>query len=443
MKTFFTSVLFLLAFSFTNAQEKNNWTLQKCISHALKHNISIQKSELDIDESKTYVKDAKGNFLPNLNANIRHSWNTGLNVNPLTNTNVTATTQSSNFGIAANVTLFDGLKNTTQLHKSNLVLLSKQYQLDDMKDNISLLICNGYLQILFNKETLKTLETQLDLSLKQLKNTNALVANGIQAKGEILEIEANIADQEKAIISMENAIEIAKLSLFNLLQLENFETFDIAEEMDFSTAISKVLLEKPEKIYQTALGFRSDVKISQLQLDIFQDNLKIAKSNYIPTLTGSFGFNTNYFNSNLLSLPNFSTQISENKGHAFALSLNIPIFNRFAISNDVKRNKIYLQNAELDVLQTKINLKDKVFQAYSDAKNALKNYEATEKLVNARKVAYTYSKEKFEVGLLNSFDFNQSKIRFENSETELIKAKYDCIFKQKILEYYFGIPVSQ
>jgi len=440
MKTTLYLVL-LLSCMRLSAQTKK-WTLRDCVQYAIENNIAVKQSEMDVKTAEVNLRGAKGNFLPNLNVNMRHSWNIGLNTNPVTNTNLTATTQTSIFGLSAGITLYDGLKNSNRLHKANLAILANQYQLEDMKDNISLRVVNAYLQILFSKESLGTLKKQAQLNIKERKQTEELVNLGSKPKGELLEIEASIASQEQQIVNAENTLKIAKLTLANLLLIKDADAFEIADQKDLLVEAG-ILDYNSETIYDKAVQNRNDIKASALNVEISETNVKIAKGNYQPTLSGSYGFNTNYYFSKLLKLPNFETQIADNKGHAFGLNLSIPIFNRFANSNDVRRAEINHKKAQLALRQSKVDLKDKVNQAHNDLKGALAAYKAALKTGVARKEAFRYSQNKFELGLLNSFDFQQAKTRLEMSENDLIQAKYDFFFKAKVLEFYFGIPFGE
>lgn len=438
-----TKLLFLIVlytYTLGNAQTKK-WSLEECISYALENNISIQKSKLDIEGSKVDISNAKGNFLPNLNANGSHSWRTGLNTDPVTNSNVIATTQSTSIGVNSNVTLYDGMRNIKELHRSNLNLLSKQYQLDDMKDNISLNVCNAFLQIVFNKESLKVLQEQYNLSIKEVARTQELVNAGNKPKGDLLEIEATLADQEKSIVSMENNILISKLTLFNLLVLEDFDQFDITDDA-YELIPTDITSNSPQDIFNKSLMVRNDIKLSELAIEIAENDIKISKGGYQPTLSASFGFNTSYFNPHSFNWTNLLTQFRDNRGFSYGLGLSIPIFNRFQTRNSVKKSKLQLEQAKLDLQQSKFNLRDKVYQAFNDTKGALKTYEASQKALEARTLAYEYATEKFNLGAMDSFTFNQSKTRYVNAETDLIKAKYDYIFKLKVLEFYFGVPIN-
>ena len=438
-----TRILFIVLIShsvFSIAQNKK-WTLKECVDYALENNISIQKSKLDIESSKIDVQTSKLNFLPDLTAGAGHRWNLGLSTNPRTNQNVesTSTVQNSSFSLSSSVVLYDGLRNFRQLHRSNLNVLSKQYQLDDMKDNISLNVCNAFLQVLFNKESLKTLKAQYELSAKEVKRTKELVNAGSKPKGDILEIEATLADQEKAIVVMDNNILISKLNLFNLLVLEDFDQFDIADDDAYELIPTDIASNNPQDIYNKSLTIRNDIKLSEVAIEIAENEIKISKGAYQPSLSASYNLSASYTNLDTLD---FKTQIDKNKGNSIGLSLNIPIFKRFQTRNAVKKSKLQLEQAKLDLQQSKFNLRDKVYQAFNDTKGALKTYEASQKALEARTLAYEYATEKFNLGAMDSFIFNQSKTRYVNAETDLIKAKYDYIFKLKVLEFYFGVPIN-
>lgn len=424
----------------THAQSKK-WSLKDCIDYALEKNITVQQSKLDIESSKINITTSKGDFLPNLNAGVNHAWNTGLNTDPITNGNVVSTTQSTSLGINSNVTLYNGLRNIKELKKSKLNLLSNQYQLNNIKDNISINICLLYVQVLSNKEALKTLKSQYQLSIKDIDRTQELINSGNKPKGDLLEIEATLADQEKAIVEMNNNILISKISLFNLLNLNDFNDFKIEDE-PYNLPKSDIMLNSPQEIFSKSLTTRNDIKISELAIEIANNNIKIAKGAYQPTLNAAYGFNTSYFTSELFNTPDFDTQFKNNKGHSFRLSLNIPIFNRLQIRNAVKISKLQLEISKLDLEKSKFNLKDKVYQAFNDTSGALKSYEASLKSLEARKLAYEYAFEKFNIGSIDSFTFNQSKTNYLNAENNVIKAKYDYIFKLKVLEFYFGVPIA-
>ncbi len=436
--------LIFIVFAFlsitTQAQDKK-WTLQECVNYALDNNISVKQSELDLQNADLNKKDAFGNFLPTLNASTTHSWNIGLNQDPVTFDAVNSTTRNLSGGVSSGVNIYNGLRNLNQLRRSNLEILAGQYQLDNIKDNMSLNVANAFLQILFNKEQLKVLQAQQEITQQELQRTNDLVEAGSLPRGDLLEIQATIATQEQQVVVAENAISLSKISLAQLLLLEDYETFDIVDN-DYEVPPTTILNESPKTIIAKAKEARYDIKIAENNSEIAAYNLKIAKGALQPTLRGSYSFGTNYFKSQLFDTPEFTDQVSDNKSHGFSLSLSIPVFNGFSVRNNVKRSEINVLSTQYQLKQANLDLETNVYQAYNDAKGALKAYEAALKTEAARREAFNYSQERYNVGMLNAFDFSQSKNRLENAESEVVRTKYDYIFKLKVLEFYFGIPIT-
>jgi outer membrane protein len=437
MKKLLIVGLSLCCFS-TFAQK--TWTLKDCIDYAFENNISIKQSRLDLETSEINKRGAVGNFLPNLTTRLSHTWNTGLNPDPRTNLNVTATTQTSGIGINTDVTLYDGLRNIRQLHKANLGILANQYQLEDMKDNISLNIINAYLQVAFNKESLKVVKRQYEINQAELERSSELVKAGTIPKGDLLEMESSLANQEQQIIKSSNLIRISKINLANLLTINDYNSFRITESIPITP--STILDKSAQQIYNKALETRNDIKNSEVAVEMSKDDLKISKGVYHPTLSAGYSFGTSYFQSELYQAPELNTQISDRASHSIGLRLNIPIFNRLDNSNNVRRSKVNLKKNELALEQTKIDLKSKVNQSYNDVLAAYAVFQASDKTLSARKEAFRYTQEKFDLGVINSFDYSLARIRFENSENDVITAKYDYYFKAKVLEFYFGISLN-
>ncbi|WP_046743896.1 TolC family protein [Kordia zhangzhouensis] len=433
------TLLLVGVISTANAQKK--WTLKECVEYALENSIAIKQAQLDRQNTEIDKSDAKGAFLPTANVSASHSWNIGLSQNPLTGQIVTATQQNSRGSLNVGVDIYNGLQNINRLHRSNLAILANQYQLDDIKDNVSLQVVQAFLQILFNKESLKVLEAQYAVTLQELKRTNELVKEGVSARNEVLEIEANAATQEQQIVAAENALRISKISLAQLLLLSNYDDFDIAEG-NYMIPSTTIMNNTPRQIFEKSLEVRNDVKISETNIKLAEYDLKIAKGAKLPSLSAFYGFSTTYFNSELFTTAPFFDQVSDNKNHSFGVQLNIPILNGFRARNSVRRSLVNIERAKYNLEQTKIDLEATVNQAYNDTRGALKAYEAAEKTLVARREAHKYSTERFNEGMMNSFDFSQSKQRLESAESDVVRTKYDYIFRLKILEFYFGLPLT-
>lgn len=458
-----------------SAQEKK-WTLRECIDYAIKNNISVQTSELDIKNAAINKKDALGAFLPTVNANASHSWNIGLNQNITTGLLQNQTTQFTSAGLNVGVDIYNGLKNQLQLRKSNLAIIASQYQLAKMQEDIALNVANAFLQILFNKENLKVQQQQKEYNLSQLDKIKQLVDAGVVPKGDLLDIKATAASDTQKVLAAENALLISKLSLAQLLRLDEFKTFDI-DENQIPELNEEILLQSSEAIAQKAKESRTELKIAQTNVELAKKDVSIARAAYQPTISGFYSFSTRAAYSDrvvgaipdpdnptsaigyvdgtnqLVLQPNYKPilgsplpvfdQFSNNKGQNFGVQLSVPIFNGFITRNNVERSKVALERAKLNLGQQELDVERNVFTAYTDANAARESFEAAKTTLEARQLSFGYAKDRYEVGLMNVFDFNQAQTSLVNAESEVLRTKYDYLFRLKILEFYFGIPLIE
>ena len=447
MKIKIILVLVLFSIGAVSAQSKQ-WTLQECVEYAYENNLTIEQFELDLESVKLDKSDAIGGFLPSLSASSTVSGNTGLSFDPTNNQPVTTTILTASGGLSSSAVLFDGLRNIHRLNRAKLAALASQYRLEDLKDDIGLAVANGYLQILLNKESLVVFRAQYAVTEQDLKRVTELVEAGVVPKGDLLEVEATAANQEQQIVNAENLVFISRINLAQLLQITDYENFDIVDQ-EFMVPPSNILDNTPKTIFDKALTFRNDIKLSESNVEVAEKDLDIAKGALYPTLRGFFNYNTRYSdqptfdpNTNTFMTTSFGDQLWMNDGISYGAQLSIPIFNGFSVKNNIKRSEINVDRTKLQLEQDKLALETNVNQAYADVKNSFKSYEAAQKTLEARRTAYEYTRERFEVGLMNAFDFSQSQARVDNAEADLIRSKYDYIFRLKVLEFYFGIPIT-
>ena len=432
MKLLQLSICLLLAS--VNVQAQEVWTLEKCVKRAIDKNISIKQSKADLKSTSLSKTTAIANFLPSINLESSHSWNVGLNKNITTGLLENMTTTPASLNANVGIDLFNGLQNIQQLYRANLSILASQYQLADMTENISLLVANSYLQILFNRESLGVQYSQLTIANEELLIAQERMKTGIIPKGDVLEIEANVATIEQNVVVAENNYQLSKISLAQLLLISEIDNFEIAQETA-TTPESSILNTNVNTIYLTAVAKRNDVKLAETNLKIAKKDLAISKGSILPKITGYYSYSSRILFDNPSSISN---QLDANAGENFGVQLSIPIFNGMANNTNIKRNKINIQKSNYALEQVKLDLRNTINQAYNDAKGSLKAYQAAEKTVAARKLAYEYAKERFDNGGMNTFNFLQAGQRYEAAQSEMIKTKYNYIFKLKVLEFYFG-----
>lgn len=433
---FFLS-LFLNSLVFS--QTPNVLTLQDAVDMAVERNINIKQSELNLKNSELNRSDAIGNFLPSISASANHQWNFGRGVSVTTNIIEEVTTQFSSGNFNIGLPVYSGSRNVYQLHRANLEILASKYQLEDIKDDVKLFVANSYLQIMFNSEILKVQQSQLEITKAELKRTKDLIESGIFSPRQIYEIEASLASQEQNVVQAENNLRDAKLNLAQILLIDDYESFDIAYE-DFSIPFSDILDRNPKEILEKSLTFRNDIKLAETNISIAEKDIKISKSLRLPSITSFYSWNTRI--SYLDFTPSFEDQFNLNKGQTYGLALNIPIFQGNAIKNNIERTKVNLKRLEYQYNQEKLNLENTINQAYFDLVGAIKLYDASNKTVMSLKSAFEDASDQFLIGSLNSFDFIQSKQRYEAALSENVRAKFDYIFRLKVLEFYFGLPLT-
>lgn len=449
----YNSLLFaaLFGLGFSGHAQSKQWTLEECVRYALDNNITIKLSELDVKNADIDKKDAFGKYLPSVSGSASHSWNIGLNQDVTTGLLRNQTTQYSSVGLNAGVDIYKGLQNQNTYRRTKLSIIASQYQLLKMQEDISLNVANAFLQILSYKEELKVKKEQLTIDEKRLARSEEMVNAGTIPRGDLYDLKATIATDQQSITVSENNLLISKLSLAQLLQLKEFADFDVIDDTNAKDE-NNIMAQSPIDIYNKAKETRTELKLAQTNLEIAEKNVAIAKGAYQPRLSGFYGFNTRASYSDQVRLdannqpytvgpdPVFQ-QFSDNKGHNFGLDLQIPIFNGFSVRNNVERNKVSLEKSKIDLEQKSLDLQRNVYTAFTNAKGALNTYESSTVTLEARQQAYNYAKEKYDVGLMNSFDFTQAQTLLTNAQSDVIRTKYDYIFKIKILEFYFGIPI--
>ena len=463
-------VLFILiilttsAFKVVPAQElPTTWSLEDCINYAIENNIQVQQSELNIETNEVNLLENKLSMLPSLNANTRYWYSWGRSLDDALSTYTTNETKQGNLDVSSDVVLFNGLQQQNRIKKSKIDFLVSQHDADKMKDDISLMLTQAYLTILFNKEQLRAAREQLQATNLQISRTEKMVEAGTLARGSLLEIEAQGAREELNIVNYENALSIAYLDLLQILDLPGTTQFDIVvpdipDELDPE-------MDPLNQVFQNALVTQPVIKSAELGLESSYKSVDIAKGMRSPSLSLFGGWGTNYSTNQWLSYsrylstdpndPNFlvpdpdygvtvpfNEQFDGNQNRYLGLNLSIPIFNSYQVSSSISRAKINARNAEYNFELTKNTLRKEIEQAYNDAMAAYKTYLATSESLESFEESFRYTEQRFNVGMSNSVDYNIAKSQVTSAESELIRARYDYIFKTKILDFYQGKPLT-
>lgn len=431
----------LLLVGLSASAQQKKWSLQECVDYALENNITILQGENSILNNEQNIDAAKGQFLPSVSGFVGHTLSLG-NRELFPGQFVDRTDNSTNASISLNQTVFNGFRLTNLYKQSQLNLETSKLELNRIKDDISLNVVNAYLNVLFNIENLEIAKAQYSFSKKQLDQVRDLVDAGVQPQANVYDAEATLSSDLQSVTVAENNYELALLSLSQLLQLP-YEGFEV-EVIELDNPSSELMYNNASPIVSYALDNRYEIKVAQKNIENSALNTEISKSGYLPTVSFNYAFGSNVFFTNLIDTEDsFFNQLNNQKGHRFSLNVSVPIFSQFQNKTNVAKAKIQEENAQLNLKQAKLDVEANVQRAFTDAKAALRAYEAAKSSLQSQEIAFQNSQDRYDIGAMNAFDLEQSRLRLVNAESSLINAKYDFIFKTKVLDFYLGKPITQ
>ncbi len=472
MKTFFNHLFFscfVFCFTVLQAQEVRIWSLEDCVDHAIENNLRIQQQKLGVDIADENLRQTRSLRFPNLNSNVTHSYNYGRTLDPLTNEFATERVQSNNFSISSGVTLFSGFQIRNSVERDRYNLEASRLDVETMINDISLAVASAYLQILFAGELVEVAASQLDITRQQVERTAKLVDAGTLARGSLLTIQAQEASEELQLVNAENQLRLAYLDLMQLLDLRDDGTFQI-EMPDIEIIPSGTVEHSPLQIYDTAVQIQPNILSADMRVESAKKDYDIARGGRSPVLSMSGSMGTGYSEARLKiveiiddkmvgkmassealfdPLPPMETQVipfwdqvEDNFNRSIGLFLRIPIFNNYQVRANIGRSQIGVENARLQRQIARDQLYKTIEQAHQDAHAALQRYMATEKNVQALEEAFRYTEQRFNVGMVNTIEYNDSKNRLTAAQSELLQSKYEYVFRVQILDFYLGRPIT-
>ncbi len=465
-------ILFLLPFlTIASAQTQEIWTLERCIRYAIDNSLNVRNSQLTEQISEVDLRQAKQARLPNLNANLGVGLNFGRVINPATNLFETENTTFSRVGASSDVTLFEGGSISNAIRQADLNLQAAQEDTRQTQDNIALQVALSYLNVLFAEENLQNAKAKVDLSNQQLDQTDKMIAAGSIPQSDRYDVLAQIALDEQDVVKYQNDYQTNLLGLKQVMRLE--PDYDLVlEKPDVSIEGMEAFEDfKLPAVYDAALSSQPQIKAQELRIHSAQLGESIARSALIPRLGLNGSIGTNYsdfskqatgYESQLVPTPGvyingesaqfevqrdvatgletipFLTQYDNNLGYGVSLSLIVPIYNRNTSRAAISQAKLNTMQQQLTDEQIKQTLKSDIQNALAAARAAREALDAAQKSLDAADIAYSNAEKRFALGTLNNFDFISARNRLDAARVSHTIAKYDYLFRAKVIEYYLG-----
>jgi outer membrane protein len=432
---------FIVSQGFVFSQQKV-WSLEECIKYAIENNIQIKQQVIQTEVQKNSLDLSKYQLLPSLNGQASHSYSSGRALDQSTYTFVNKTLQSDYFYVGGQMPIFNGLQYYNSIQKNKYLVLASQQDLQDISDNVALNVALAYLQILLNKELVTANENQLNITLQQIEKTKKLVDAGSVAKGNLLQIQAQAAQEELSLITQKNAFETSILTLTQFLELKTPSGFEVVVpeiNVDPNTVVSGNI----DDIYAIAEKNRPEIKSSELKLKASEYGLKMAKGGRSPILSLNYSYNARYSKpSNLPGDQSFVGQLKTSRSPGAGLTLNIPILNGWQVNKNISNSKLNVETNQYNLEGTQKQLYKSIQQAYTDAVASLKKYNVSLKAIASTEESFRYTEQKFNVGMVTPVDYNAAKTQLLTAQSDMAQAKYEFIFKIKVLDFYKGLPLT-
>lgn len=422
-----------------NGQAQEGWTLRQCIDYAIEHNINVLQTANAVEQSAVDVNTSKWARLPNLNGSASQNWSWGRSASPVDNTYSDINSGSTQFSLSTNVPLFTGLQLPNQYALSQLNLKAAIEDLNKAKEDVAINVTSAYLQVLFNLELSKVAANQVELSKEQFSRITRLAQVGKASPAEVAEAKARVAQDEMSSVQAENNYQLAILDLSQLLELPTPEGFALAQP---DTIVDFIPLTPPDEIYSEALANKPGIRAAQFRLEGSGKNIRIAQSNYYPQLSLGAGLGTNFYTLNGSANDAFGKQMKNNLNKYVGFNLSIPLFNRLSTRNRVRTARLQQTNLALQLDNTKKVLYKEIQQAWYNAIAAESKFNSSKAAVTANEESFRLMSEKFDNGKATFIEYNEAKLNLTKALSDKIQAKYDYLFRTKILDFYKGIPIE-
>jgi len=471
---YFASIVAIFILATQSLQAQKYWTLQECIDQAIKNNITVQQRELAKQSVEADFKQSKLAALPSINGQATQFYQNGFAINPATNTAQTDMTfRNNNFGLSSSTVLFNGFQQTNTIRLQQNNYKANEQDVEAIKNNIRLSVANAYLQVLMNNEILESSNIQVQSTKEQINKQQKLVDFGAANKVKLLQLKAQLSNEELVIINNQNLVEQSYLTLWQTLNIEPDSSNKIIKpELSAEKITSEI--RSPKDIYDTYILQSPDVKAAEIRSRVAEISKFVSLGGRSVRLTMTASISSLYSTQSQQGVGNptlvprplgldatgnllylgvyapyysnyevtpFSDQINRNLGKSIGFTMAVPIFNGWQVNTSVQKAKINEFTAHLNVKQVQLDLYKNIVQAHQNLKASEKKYDATKNSFDANKESFSLAEGQFGLGAISTVDYLSTKNEFLKAQASFVQAKYELVFRRKVLDFYLGKPL--
>lgn len=465
MKITCVCVVLLTIFACANGQKKA-WTLEQCIDTGIQRNITLKQGEVNTDINAINLAQAKDNRYPSLDITDVPGFNFGKTADA-TGGYIPLNTSSNSFALTGSITLYSGMQYQNTIRQNNYIYQAGIEGVEVTKNNLSLNILTGYMQVLADYEGVEIAESQIKTDETQVEQTRIYVMAGKYPELNLLQIQSQLATDKLAKVNAENQLILAKVNLMQQMNIPIDYTFEVARPVNVDSLLTLTVL-TTDYIYNTAAGFLPQIKNAELTTRATQSGLKIAQALYYPKLTmsgnikssaNSLAYTENYELANIgyvegnpgeqvvglgeqpgytNNSTNLWNQFNDNFNQFIGLNLTIPLFTNFTAKHSVSIAKLNLQNAQLNEESVRITLRQAIEQAYTNLLAVAEQYKASKEALQSEARTFSDMENKYKVGLENATDYLIEESNYTKAQQNMTQAKYNYLLQVKLVDFYLG-----
>lgn len=432
-----------LAMAQTTAPVASKITLQQCIERALQNNLAVQRGQLTVANSELQLRQARLNLLPTASLFGGQSLNSGRNIDPYTNQFILQTITASNYQLSASATLFNGLALRNTIRQTDLARQASQQELSVIRNTTTLTVIQAYLSVLMATEQLTIAGQQAEVTRAQTARTERQVAAGTVPEASLYDLRATLAGNETDIATAQNALDLAKVTLLQAMNVPTAtETGLAGEVIDVAPVALTDLIAGPypatvQQVYETALATLPEAKGADLRVQSAAIGVTVARGNLLPFVSLNGNLNS-LFSSAATSAFGYGEQLSNNLNRSFSLNVRVPIFAGNLARNRITFARMQQQTAELDGRVVRQQLRQQIETAYANLRAGANRYRAVQTQTAALEQAFAGAESRFNAGALGAFEYSIAKTNLDRSRSALVQSKYEYVFRAKILDFYQG-----
>ncbi|WP_288427335.1 TolC family protein [uncultured Spirosoma sp.] len=450
--------------------------LQQCIDIARQNNIQIRQGQLTVANADLQLRQSRQNLLPVANFQTSQSINGGRSINPQSNEFVQQTINSGNYQLNASATIYNGMTLRNTIRQNDLSLQASEQELNATRNNVALTVAQNYLNVLTGTEQLAVAQRQADVTRAQLDRTQRLVNAGSAPEANLFELRATLASNEVDIVNAQNTLDLARVALLQAMNVPIDQAFEV-EPINVPDPGLDPYTASVQQLYDVASGNLPEIKGADLRIKTANLGVQVAKGGLYPTLSISGNLSTLYSSAARQSsstpsgyqqqplyfnpgtdgsynpvygyVPSYTSssypyfdQIKNNFNRSVSLILRVPIFQGNLSRNRITTAKIQQQTAELTAQNTRLQLRQQIETAYTNMKAGANRFRATQAQVASLERAFQVAESRLNAGAINATDYSIAKTNLDRARASLVQAKYDYVFRTKILDYYQNKPLT-